>query len=66
MRYDRLLIKTQREREGMTQRDCAEAAGMTIRQWQKYESGEAEPLIGQYIRIVQALGIEVTGLLRGI
>ena len=66
MRYDWLLIKIQRQREGMTQRDCADAAGMSIRQWQKYENGESEPSIGQYVKIVNALGVDFIDLLRDV
>jgi len=64
MKYDRLLILIRRQQQGMTQHDCAAAAGMSIRQWQKYESGESEPLIGAYIKIIDALGIDFTDLLR--
>ena len=64
LRYDYLLIKIQRERAGLTQQAAADLAGMNIRQWQKYEANEAEPLIGQYLRMVQALDLDADGLLR--
>ena len=64
LRYDYLLVKVQRERAGLTQQAAADAAGMNIRQWQKYENNEAEPLITQYLKIIQALDIEPADLLR--
>ena len=64
LRYDYLLVKVQRERAGLTQQDAANLAGMHIRQWQKYENNEAEPLITQYLKIIQTLDIEPADLLR--
>lgn len=36
-------LKTLREKSGLTQEDAASAAGVNIRTYQRYESGEASP-----------------------
>lgn len=36
-------IKLAREKSGMTQKDCAEKLGITLRAWQTYEQGVSEP-----------------------
>ena len=66
MKFDGLLIRVNRQREGLTQRAAAEAAGLGIRQWQKYESGEQEPSISQFIKIVTALGVDPEDLFRDV
>ena len=66
LKYDYLLVKIERQRAGLTLQNAADLAGMHIRQWQKYEANEAEPLIGQYLKIIQALDLDTDGLLRDI
>ena len=56
LRYDYLIIEKARQREGLTQREAAELAGISLRQWQKYEYGEAEPGIKAFLKMVNALG----------
>ena len=64
LRYDALLIRVQRQRAGLTQQAAADLAGMHIRQWQKYEANEAEPLISQYLKMIEVLDLDADGLLR--
>ena len=64
LKFDWILIRIERERSGLTQQAAADAAGINIRQFQRYESGQSEPLISQYLKIVQALDIDPADLLR--
>jgi DNA-binding XRE family transcriptional regulator len=56
--YDWELIKKIRVELNMTQTECAKLAGMTSRQWQRYENNENEPKISDLIHICKALAAD--------
>ena len=58
---DRLI--EQRHRKGMTQKECADAFGVTLRAWQTYEQGVSEPKYEMLCRIADFYGVTTDYLL---
>lgn len=56
-------IKTIREKKGMTQKECADAFGVTLRAWQTYEQGVSEPKYEMLCRIADFYGVTTDYLL---
>ncbi len=56
-------IKAIREHKGMTQKDCADAFGVTLRAWQTYEQGVSEPKYEMLCRIADFYGVTTDYLL---
>lgn len=52
-----------RKKRGLTQSELAHSAGMSLRQFQRIESGEANPKLADLIAIVRALEISMDDLL---
>ena len=44
---------------GLTQKQLAEKAGMSMRQYNDYENGRVKPQAAQQLRIADALGFDV-------
>ena len=57
-------LRAVREREGMTQKQVAEKAGVTERAYQYYEANEKEPGVRTEIRIARAVNSTVEELFR--
>lgn len=55
-------LKARRKELGLTQKQVAEAAGLTCQSYQRYECGEREPRAGTAIKIAQALNSSVEAL----
>ena len=66
MSLDIEKLKSLRERKGLTQEQCAQAAGFTSRQhWGNIESGRnANVTIEMLDRIAKALGVSAKSLLK--
>ena len=43
-------IKNVREHKNLTQKNCADALGVTLRAWQTYEQGVSEPKKNYYVK----------------
>ena len=56
-------IKTMRERRKLTQQDCAELFGVTLRAWQTYEQGVSEPKYELLCRIADKFDTSLDYLL---
>ena len=52
-----------RRSHGLTQEQAAPKVGISLRQWQRWETGESEPTASNLARIAQAFGIAVSELL---
>ena len=57
-------ILSARKALGLTQQTAAEAAGVAVALWSKYECGHVTPSIGTLERMASALGVSVSDLLR--
>ena len=60
-------LKALRESRGITQQQTADAAGINIRQYQKFESGERDIAQAQArvaVAVAKALGVTVEDLIR--
>lgn len=55
MTFNYELIKFYRTKLYITQKQASKTANLNIRQWQKYESGEQEPTVGQLAKICISL-----------
>lgn len=56
-------IKAIREKKNMTQKDCADTFGVTLRAWQTYEQGVSEPKYEMLCRIADFYGVTTDYLL---
>lgn len=56
MSFEHARILRLRESAGLTQRDAAELAGLSQTTWQRIESGDREPKLGEVVGIASALG----------
>ena len=56
-------IKVVREQKGMTQKECADAFGVTLRAWQTYEQGVSEPKYEMLCKIADFYGVTTDYLL---
>jgi len=53
------LIRSARDRAGMTQGDLAEAADVTQQSVSAYETGRREPTLPTLMRLIEAAGLEM-------
>ena len=60
------VLIEEREKAGLTQAKLAERAGLSSRAIQKYESGEAEPLLGSVFSICKGLNMSEEQFMRRI
>lgn len=56
-------IKQTRKAKGLTQKELAETAEITVAAISRYESGDREPKAGSLIKIAEAFGVPVSELL---
>lgn len=56
-------IKSVREQRNLTQKDCADALGITLRAWQGYEQGIREPKFESLCKIADMFGVTLDYLL---
>lgn len=56
-------IKSIREQKNMTQKECADVFGVTLRAWQTYEQGVSEPKYEMLCRIADFYGVTTDYLL---
>lgn len=56
-------IKQAREGKNMTQKECADALGITLRAWQTYEQGISEPKQELLCRIADMFSVSIDYLL---
>lgn len=56
-------IKVSRERKGMTQKECADYLGVTLRAWQTYEQGVSEPKYDLLCKIADMFSVTLDYLL---
>lgn len=56
-------IKNVREQKNMTQKECADAFGVTLRAWQTYEQGVSEPKYEMLCKIADYFCVSVDYLL---
>lgn len=56
-------IKTLREQHKMTQQDCANIFGVTLRAWQTYEQGVSEPKFNVLFKIADYFNVSLDYLL---
>lgn len=56
-------LKSIREKKNMTQKECADALGITLRAWQTYEQGVSEPKLDLLCRIADMFGVTTDYLL---
>ena len=56
-------IKTVRESLSMTQKDCADRLGVTLRAWQTYEQGVSEPKNELLCKIADMFDVSIDYLL---
>ncbi|WP_290776490.1 helix-turn-helix transcriptional regulator [Anaerofustis sp.] len=56
-------IKYVREHKGITQKQCADTLGITLRAWQTYEQGVSEPKQELLCRIADMFGVTIDYLL---
>lgn len=57
-------IKRRREKAGMTQKDLADASGLTQSSVSYYESGERTPSLKTLAALAKALGTKAEALVR--
>ena len=55
MSYDRYVLKKQRNQLGLTQQEVAEKAGINIKQYQRFETGERELTDASFMTTYQVL-----------
>ncbi|TMC04595.1 MAG: helix-turn-helix transcriptional regulator [Chloroflexi bacterium] len=51
------VLRSRREQLGMSQAGLAAAAGVSLRQVGRYESGEQQPVLGVALSLAEALGM---------
>nr|DAU60425.1 MAG TPA: Repressor protein CI [Caudoviricetes sp.] len=56
-------IKSVREQRNMTQKDCADTLGITLRAWQTYEQGVSEPKQELLCKIADMFNVSIDYLL---
>lgn len=56
-------IKSVREKIGMTQKECADKLGLTLRAWQTYEQGVSEPKNEVLCKIADMFHVSIDYLL---
>ena len=56
MSFDVARVRRLRESAGLNQREAAELAGLSQPTWQRIESGEREPKLGEVVGMAAALG----------
>lgn len=56
-------IKTVREKKNMTQKECADTLGLTLRAWQTYEQGVSEPKQEILCKIADMFNVSIDYLL---
>ena len=59
-------LRRTRRKNGLTQEELAHRVGMDVSYLSELENGRKEPCLRKMKEISQALGIPLTGLLRGI
>lgn len=59
-----MKLKKERERQGKTQREVAEAANLSVRGYQNYELGNRIPNVETAKKIAVALGMTVEELFK--
>ena len=59
----KLLIKEVRERARLTQKECADLLGISLRAWQSYEQGVSEPKFEMICKIADRFNVSVDYLL---
>lgn len=59
----KLLIKEVRERARLTQKECADLLGISLRAWQSYEQGVSEPKFEMICKIADKFSVSVDYLL---
>lgn len=59
----KLLIKEVRERARLTQKECADLLGISLRAWQSYEQGVSEPKFEMICKIADKFNVSVDYLL---
>ncbi len=57
-------LKLERERQGKTQREIAQAAELSVRGYQNYELGNRVPSVETAKKIAQALGAPIEELFK--
>lgn len=57
-------LKRERERQGKTQREIAQAADLSVRGYQNYELGNRVPSVETAKKIAQALGASIEELFK--
>ena len=55
MSYDGIVLKKQRRQLGLTQQEVAEKAGINIKQYQRFETGERELTDASFVTTCQVL-----------
>ena len=55
MSYDRYVLKKRRNQLGLTQQEVAEKAGINIKQYQRFETGERELTDASFMTTYQVL-----------
>ena len=55
MSYDRFILKKRRKQLGLTLQDVADKAGINIKQYQRFETGERELTDASFMTTVQVL-----------
>jgi len=55
MSYDGIVLKKRRRQLGMTLQDVADKAGIDIKQYQRFESGDRELASASFITTVQVI-----------
>jgi transcriptional regulator with XRE-family HTH domain len=53
------LLRTARDRTGLSQRDLAERAGITQQSVSAYETGRRDPTLATLMRLIEATGLEL-------
>lgn len=56
-------IKAAREKQGLTQQECAELFNVKLRAWQTYEQGVSEPKFEVLCKIADKFGVTTDYLL---
>lgn len=56
-------IKVEREKNNLTQKDCADIFGVTLRAWQTYEQGVSEPKYEMLCKIADYFNVSLDYLL---
>ena len=55
MSYDGIVLKKRRRQLGLTQQEVAEKAGINIKQYQRFETGERELTDASFVTTCQVL-----------